>query len=183
MKRIIAIPLTAIVAVTIFISCNKDKTPPCTPYTSQQDRAVIDSYLTANGFTGIQYNAGTATTAEYYAGTINSGSGSLPAGDSVITFDIVTRLMNGTVLDSTRYPRNTFTTIKYSDLNTQGNEFYSPLIYNMFSSLREGGVFRAINLSRNQFGCQPTTLLNGRVVPANSQIITDYKLVDVKATP
>ena len=183
MKRIIAIPLTAIVAVTIFISCNKDKTPPCTPYTSQQDRAVIDSYLTANGFTGIQYNAGTATTAEYYAGTINSGSGSLPAGDSVITFDIVTRLMNATVLDSTRYPRFTSTTIKYSDLNTQGNEFYSPLIYNIFSSLREGGVFRAINLSRNQFGCQPTTLLNGRVVPANSQIITDYKLVDVKATP
>ncbi len=172
MKRIIAIPLTAIVAVTIFISCNKDKTPPCTNNTLAQDRSIIDSFLDKNTTLNVSFN----TTHNVYYGIESPGTGSQPAADSQIVFKLETRLLNGTLVDSgtVSINRNTGAPLKLSDFNTDS---FDHLI---FSQLKEGGVSNVIiPSSRNGLGCN-----SGRgglaTIPANSQLINKITLIDVK---
>ena len=171
MKKLFLFPLAAVLAIVFFVACNKNDTPTCTPFTVEQDRHVIDSFINANEFNSISYNS----TNGVYSGILLPGSGSAPVGDSLVTFDVVTRLLNGVVIDSTRNPNATSAiTIKLSDLN---NANYAA-VYEALSALKEGGLYRYIALSRTQAGCLGTNI-GGKVVPPNAQIIYDYRLVDV----
>lgn len=177
MKKIFYVPFVAMFAVVSFVACIKDDTPTCTNNTTAQDQHVIDSFIADEGYTTIDYS----TTYNLYEGVLSAGNGNTPAGDSIISFDVVSRLLNGTVLDSVRYPvTSSGSTIRYSDLNTSGNNFYSPLLHSNFASMGEGGLLRTIRLSNTWAGCAGATLPNGKVIPANAQIIFDYRLVSVQ---
>ncbi len=170
MKRIIAIPLTAIVVVTVLISCNKDKTPPCTNNTLAQDRSIIDSFLDENTTLNVAFN----TTHNVYYGIESPGAGSQPAADSQIVFKSEIRLLNGTLIDSgTVYNNRNGYPLKLSDYATES------LDYHIFSQMMEGGVMKLIVPSSQFYGCQRFTGRYGNA-PANSQVINTITLVDVK---
>jgi hypothetical protein len=146
----------------------------CTANTEAQDIHVIDSFLVANGQDmAVIYQDG----AGYYSGILDAGTGSTSPTNKndKIVFDQVWRLLNGTVLDSSR------------SASTLYGELYgnpdSKIIYDAFGNMKEDDIFRIVVLSRYQFACVETPLSNGKVVPANSQIIVDYRLVSVVPDP
>jgi hypothetical protein len=178
MKKQFAVPLLFVLLAVLFVSCMKNNS--CGSYTEAQDRYIIDSFLNAKGQDFEITFKTTDGGYPYYSGILNPGNGDLLTGvNSYITFDVVWKLLNGTVIDSTRYPTSE-AKIRYGDLNSSASDYYNTYIYAAFAVLQEGGIFRIINLSRTMYGCLGTQLKNGMIVPANAQIITDYKLVDVE---
>lgn len=172
MKRIILFPLAALLIV--FVSSCMKKAEPCSNYSITQDRSIIDSFLDVNTSLNVSFN----TTHSVYFGIESPGSGSQPAGDSLIVFKRETKLLNGTLVDSATISTNpnTRNPLKLNDFNSES------LDYEMFSQLREGGIANIIlPSSRNGLGC-----LSGRgsvaTIPPNSQLITRVTLIDVKSS-
>lgn len=175
MKKTFLVPLMTIaVAVLSLASCIKDKGPSCVPYTLEQDKHIIDSFLSEKGMTGIiTFNPNYSA----YSGITNPGNGSKPTADSLISYKYSISLMDGTLVgttDTISKNSNTGAALKLGDFDPQSLE------YSLFSSLQKGGSFRIIVPSSLSVGCISQTI-NGVAVPAYSQIIYDYNLLSVKA--
>jgi hypothetical protein len=186
MKKQFTVPLLFIlfsILFILFISCTKNNNS-CRANTEEQDRHTIDSFLTANGQeNNIIYD----DSLKYYKGILDIGTGDTATGkNSRIFYDVVWRLLNGTTIDSTRYPTSGISgDLLFGDLylNSAG-PFYNLTLYKAFSGLKAGGIYRVINLSRSMYGCSDMQFANTDsttvTIPVNSQIMIDYRLVDVK---
>lgn len=172
MKKTLLIPVTAVVAaVTMFAACVKNDGPTCVPYSLEQDKHIIDSFISANDLESIlTYN----TESSWYEGIMNPGTGNMPKSDSIISFKYSISLMNGTVIfeSDTIKQNEDGTQIELSDIKEPLNS--------AFAALNEGGTFRYIYPSSVYFSCAPQNI-NGKTVPGHSELIYDYKLTDVKA--
>ncbi len=170
MKKKVWFPVAAVFAALILTACFKDKVERCTPNTLARDRQIIDSILgsEAASYTFDNENA-------LYYRIENSGSGDqLTTGDSLVAFKYVGRILNGfgdgAIVDSL--------TINPPATNTLN--YYGSLIGLSYAlqKVKEGGAIRVIIPSSRLFGCEATNGVNP--VPANSQLIYQYNLTDVK---
>ncbi|WP_018628216.1 hypothetical protein [Niabella aurantiaca] len=172
MKKTLLIPVTAVVAaVTMFAACVKNDGPSCVPYTLEQDKHIIDSFINANSLESvITYSAESS----WYEGTMDPGAGSMPKADSIISFKYSISLMDGTVIfaSDTIKQNDDGSPIKLSNIKDPLNS--------VFAELQKGGKYRYIYPSSVYFSCAPQTI-NGKTVPGSSELIYDYTLTEVKA--
>ncbi|ANH79793.1 hypothetical protein A8C56_01330 [Niabella ginsenosidivorans] len=161
--------LIIIIIATTLLGCLKnDDTPPCTNGLSlQQDRQIIDSFLSASHQT-------TSFTfddqAALYYDIEDPGTGTnRPTTDSLVSFHYTGKLLNGTIIDSaTVQPPPTM------PLRNFGNLVYVPYA---LAKLTKGGKIRLIIPSSSAFGCRQMTGVN--IVPPNSQLFYEYELTDM----
>jgi len=173
MKKVILVPFAVLTAVVFLVSCIKDDTPGCTDNSLTQDRHIIDSFINANPVLNyITFNP----TFNVYLGIETVGGGSAPAADSQMVIKTITRLLNGTLVDSaTVSATQSGSPLKLSDFNNQSAD------YAIFTQLREGGSAKVIvPSSLNGLGCQQGAGRYGSV-PGNSQLVNTITLVDVKS--
>lgn len=173
MKKLFLMPLFVILIILFISSCMKDDTPTCTNNSITLDRHIVDSTISINGWNTLTWNS----TKNIYEGILIPGTGNMPKDDSLVTFEIVRRYINGNRIeriDSSRYPSaNQPQVITLKDLNTSTNKG----IYDILLQLREeSGLYREILPSSLAYGCSGY----GSLVPSNSQFITDIRLIEVK---
>lgn len=170
MKKIILFPLAILLVTVFFAACIKSD-PPCNGYTLERDRQIIDSTIDKNNWNVLSWDA----TKKTYAGILSYGTGNMAKDDSLVTLDIVRRYISGsaiTNIDSARYPTaNQPMGLPLKDLNNDRDKS----VYDILLQLREGGLYRIIIPSSLAYGCRGYAS-----IPANAQLITDVRLVDVK---
>lgn len=174
MKKFIGLPLVLVLVAIAFAGCFKDKSPSCVNNTLERDRTAIDSFITKSGSGYITWQP----TLGFYAGTVNPGEGNQASSESVISFKYVRSLLNGTLIDSATFPEPS-----RPQAITMSMLANSPLEYYAISNLKQGGVMRFITPSSGTygFGCLGAkNNLGVTVVPANSQLIYDISLLEVK---
>ena len=150
-------------------SCLKNNdTPSCTNGLSlQQDRHVIDSFLSASHQTA-DFNFDDQAGVYYAIETPGTGLNK-PTIDSLVSFHYVGQLLNGTIVDSaTVQPPPT------TPLRNFGNLVYVPYA---LTRLTKGGKIRLIIPSSSAFGCREMTGVH--IVPPNSQLLYEYELTDM----
>ncbi len=174
MKKKALLPVVAILFVFGLSACLKNNSSPkCTSYTLEQDRHVIDSFISNTGQNYISWQSG-----GFYAGVLNQGSGSKAGSDSIVSYKLIKRLLSGTQIDSLTIP------VAGQPQSYTMNSFVNfPVEYYMLSTLNEGGAMRVIIPSSMAFGCAGgvNSQTGQVVVPPNSPLIYDYTLLDVKS--
>ncbi len=175
MKKFLGLPLVFIMVAVIIAGCFKDKSPSCVNNTIEQDRAVIDSFISSSSSGYISWQP----TLGFYAGAVDPGTGNQPVAESVISFKYVRSLLNGTLIDSATFPQPSQP--QAITLSMLAN---SPLEYYALSNLKEKGIMRFLTPSSGAYGFGCTGAKNNlgqTVIPANSQLIYDITLLEVKA--
>ncbi|MCH5721123.1 hypothetical protein [Niabella hibiscisoli] len=154
-----------------------DDVPQCTPNSLTADRQSIDSFIAQNDIGYLTY-----MTEGYYQGIANPGSGSTAAADSIVEFKRTISTFNsaGVVAILTENLTNSNgLPIRFSDFQ---NSTSSPFYY-LMTHAAKGGILRQIFPSSanalGYFGCQQQTV-DGKVIPAYSQVLVDIELVTVK---
>ncbi len=175
MKKRLWLPVAAVVTALALTACLKkgDDVPQCTPNSLTADRQSIDSFIAENDITYLSYNA-----EGYYQGIANPGTGSTAAADSIVEFKRTISTFNGssqvTVVTENITTSNGMA-IRFSDFQ---NATASPFYY-LMTHAAKGGVLRQILPSSLGYGCQQQ-IVDGKVIPANSQVVIDIELTTVK---
>lgn len=172
MKKLIIVPFVCLILVFIIAACKKDSGSKCTNNTLEQDRHVIDSFITASGQTNLTWQ-----TQGFYSALLDPGTGSAPKSDSIVSYKFVRKLLNGNVVDSMTVP-----SILQPQTYKMSDYANAPVEYFMLSNLKEGGRMRVIIPSLYGFGCggAVNTQTGQQVVPPNAQLVYDFTLLDVK---
>lgn len=173
MKKIVVAPLLAVVGLIALNSCMKNNVESCKPLGIEADRQIIDEYILNQGISYVEYESSILS----YFGVSSMGTGSMPAADSLISYKYAISLMDGTSLGTSDTIKTNYVTgapLRLTDFDPAGIDYY------IFSRLRKGGTAKIIVPSTYRAGgCQQVTLSDGKVVPANSQLIYDYTLTNV----
>lgn len=177
MKKKFWLPVAAVVTALALTACLKkgDDVPQCTPNSLTADRQSIDSFIAENDISYLSY-----VTEGYYRGIANAGTGSTAAADSIVEFKQTISTFKGSTLltiVTENITTNNGLPIRFSDFQN-GNGTASPFYY-LMTHAAKGGVLRQILPSSLGYGCQQQTV-NGKVIPANSQVIVDIELTAVK---
>jgi hypothetical protein len=179
MKKKVWFPVAAVFAALILTACfKKDDVVQCIPNTLTADRHSIDSFIDANDISYLSYNA-----EGYYQGIANPGTGSTAAADSIVEFKRTISTFNGnasvTIISENITTNNNGSLIKFSDFQSNSS---SPFYY-LLTHAAKGGILRQIFPSSSNvlgyYGCQQQTI-EGKVIPAYSQILVDIELITVK---
>lgn len=174
MKKTVLVLLVTLFSTVFVVSCLKnDDDVQCTSYTLEQDKHIIDSFMNKKGYT-LTYNTDTGV----YSGIITPGQGSMPTADSIVYFKFVGTLMDGTIVDSASTTATSTQPLKNYYASTW--PFVPLFAYFALPKLKEGGTMRIIIPSSRNAGCYSYQTPLGKTVPANSQIIYDVTLTDVK---
>lgn len=170
MKKAIWMPLAAIMVAVMLTACfKKDDTVQCTSNTLTRDKQIIDSIL------GSEISSYTFDEqASLYYRIDEPGSGEQPTTtDSLVAFKYVGRILNGfgdgAIIDSLTVKEATY---KVSDFSGLIGVTYA------LPKIRKGGSISVIIPSSQLFGCNEVNGVNR--IPANSQLIYQYDLTDVK---
>jgi FKBP-type peptidyl-prolyl cis-trans isomerase FkpA len=147
-------------AVLILQSLSCTKETVCKPATVKEDEAKILSYATANGITAQKHSSG------LYYQVISTGTGEVPNTSSVISITYTGKLTNNDIFDEQMDA--TQTNWRLSSL-IQGWQIGLPLI-------KKGGKIILLVPAALAYGCASP----GGAIPANSILVFDINLVDVK---
>lgn len=151
-------------------SCMKtNETAQCANGLSlEQDKEQISQYLQqTNGTEAFSFDE----QAKIYYSIENAGSGeNKPTIDSLVSFRFQGKLLNGTIVDSA--------TVKEPPVQPLRN--YNYLVYGVYAltKLAKGGKIKLIIPSSSAFGCTQMQGIN--TIPANSQLIYEYELTDMR---
>lgn len=180
MKKRSWIPVVALAVVLALTACLKkgEDVVRCTPNSLTADRQSIDSFIAINDISYLSY-----ITDGYYQGIANPGAGSTAAGDSIVEFKQTISTFNGSSLVAIATENITTngngSLIRFSDFPSTSS---SPFYY-LLTHAAKGGVLRRIFPSSanilGYYGCQQQSI-DGKVIPANSQVLVDIELVTVK---
>lgn len=180
MKKRFWLPVAAVVTALALTACLKkgDDVPQCTPNSLTADRQSIDSFIAENDISYLSYNS-----EGYYQGISNPGTGSTAAADSIVEFKQTISTFNGstliTIVTEDIKNNNNGTLIRFSDFQSNST---SPFYYLLTHAAKGGSLRQIFPSSANVLGyrgCQQQTL-DGKVVPANSQVVVDIELTTVK---
>lgn len=176
MKKSFLFLFIGIAGVLILAGCFKSEVPAkCTNgYTLEKDKQVIDSFLDKKGLTGVlTYDA--ESEKGFYAGVTLEGTGSMPTVDSLVAYTWTVSLMDGTEISTfTIKAPAEYTLNQIAQQANDGVGFYA------LPKLKEGGKMKIIIPSSRAYSCNTVPTANGKVIPANSQLIYDVTLTDVK---
>lgn len=179
MKKTVWFAVAAVFTTLVLTACfkNDDDVVQCTPNTLTADRQSIDSFITENDISYLSYN-----TEGYYQGIANPGSGSTAAADSIVEFKQTISTFNGSSLVtiiSENITTSNGSPIRFSDFQSNSS---SPFYY-LLTHAAKGGVLRRIFPSSanilGYYGCQQQTI-EGKAIPAYSQVLVDIELTAVK---
>ncbi len=179
MKKRFWLPVAAVVTALALTACLKkgDDVPRCTPNSLTADRQSIDSFIAENDISYLSY-----MTEGYYQGIANAGTGSTAAADSIVEFKRTISTFKGSALVTVlteNLTTNNGMPIRFSDFQ---NATTSPFYY-LMTHAAKGGILRQVwpssANSLGYYGCQQQTV-DGKVIPANSQVIIDIELTTVK---
>jgi len=179
MKKRLWIPVLSIVTAAGLTACLKkgDDVPVCTSNSLTADRQSIDSFIAENDISYLTYISD-----GYYRGIANPGSGSTAAADSIVEFKRTISTFKGSSLVTViteNLTTNNGLPIRFSDFQ---NATSSPFYY-LMTNAAKGGILRQIYPSSanalGYYGCQQQTV-DGKVIPAYSQVIVDIELTAVK---
>ncbi len=152
--------LTALFALTLFVSCTKsDKTTPTAPpkdYTAENDKEITD-YLTKHNLTATKSSTGL-----YYI--INEpGTGTQPTASSKVTVAYKGYFTNGNIFDQSNASGLTFPLSQVIKGWTEGIAYF-----------KEGGS--GVLLIPSHLGYGSTSIPR---IPAGSVLLFDVKLIKV----
>lgn len=171
MKKKFWLPVAAVVTALALTACLKnDDVVRCTPNELSRDRAIIDSFALKNSLDLIWDGTDTG---QLYVQIINPGTGSMPSLDSIVAFKLSGKLLNGTEISKAE--------IKVTDAKYRLRELNNGVLNYGLRKIKEGGSIKLIVPSRlNGLNCTQGQGQNGTIIPANSQIVYDLTLDDVK---
>jgi|GEM_PF-855352 FKBP-type peptidyl-prolyl cis-trans isomerases 1 len=177
MKKAIWIPAIAIMSAITLAACFKSNdVPPCTPYTLEQDRHIIDSFIDVQELHYMSFN----TDFNMYTGIVSMGDGQIPSDDAKIAFKYTIKLMNGsTIFTSDSLYLNPQTGGKLTPADFKSTNSTPTLEYYFLKRVGKGGVMKVIVPSRIGADCRDQKLQNGNTLPAHAQLIYDFTLTGV----
>ncbi len=156
MKRSI---LIACLLIIISAGCSKHETG-CTPVKPEAEELQILSYAKKDSIDATKHSRG------IYYEIIDPGSGNTASLNSKIKISYIGKFLNGALFDQGTNEKQLSSLI-------EGWQIGIPLI-------KKGGRIKLIIPSAFAYGCNPTKVWNGNIIPGNSVLFYDINLIDVQ---
>lgn len=155
-----------LIACLLFIfsaGCTKHETG-CTPVKPEAEEPQILAYAEKDSIDATKHSSG------IFYEIIDPGSGNTASLNSKINISYTGKFLDGTLFDQVTNENK-----EPSQLSSliEGWQIGIPLI-------KKGGRIKLIIPSAYAYGCNPTKVWNGNVIPGNSVLFYDINLIDVQ---